>query len=298
MQPAKRARASNDEGDFAERKSSSNEAELFLASNLLRLQSEALLAEVSLISSSQLIEKYFESIKNLVCDESFVGDEISSNWMKRQCYSGLSLEEYAKEVAITFIKPSHIQKIGSYSLLTSTKPYIELDILVCLPNECFEERDILNHVYYDKRKLYLGVIAKKILSDSSVCSTPSNLWFEHFKGDIRKPIILFRPKSNSKFLVRIMLSAPEVLNVSKLKVENNSIRPLEWLKSSGTNAGVIPASLKPTPSYNQAILEDFRFIPEHDLIRTALAACPIMRNTIILFKVIMFFKCYYDLIKM
>ena len=63
-------------------------------------------------------------------------------------------------------------------------------------------RDLLNHVYFDKRKLYLSVIATS-LRNCLLLDTDS-VRISYFKGDPRKPIILAKPNFKTKYVVRII----------------------------------------------------------------------------------------------
>lgn len=64
-------------------------------------------------------------------------------------------------------------------------------------------RDILNHVYFDKRKLYLSVLLVNLKSSNLVDSHLISLAL--FKGDERKPIIHIADKMK-KYSIRIHLT--------------------------------------------------------------------------------------------
>ena len=71
-------------------------------------------------------------------------------------------------------------------------------------------RDILNQKYFDKRKLYLGGLAKSlsnIRSESNNEEFDYEISFSWFKGDMRKPILEINSPfihSNSKIIIRLI----------------------------------------------------------------------------------------------
>src|SRR3546814_4676564 len=53
-------------------------------------------------------------------------------------------------------------------------------------------RDILNHQYFDKRKLYLNKIAEALSRRTDLAT---DLQFSFFRGDMRKPVLIYTPAS-------------------------------------------------------------------------------------------------------
>ncbi len=51
-------------------------------------------------------------------------------------------------------------------------------------------RDILNHRYFDKRKLYLAALSKGLADECSVSKRFDGMSLAAFKGDSRKPILV------------------------------------------------------------------------------------------------------------
>ena len=64
-------------------------------------------------------------------------------------------------------------------------------------------RDIVNFTYFDKRKLYLGVLLQQLRLPENVAKFGSNMHLSCIKGDSRKPIILIKPNSKTPFLIRL-----------------------------------------------------------------------------------------------
>lgn len=70
-------------------------------------------------------------------------------------------------------------------------------------------RDILNHVYFDKKKLYLAYLAHFLSGKAHRdLIAADSLHFAHFKGDERKPILQLTPNLKMKHVpaVRIYLT--------------------------------------------------------------------------------------------
>lgn len=66
----------------------------------------------------------------------------------------------------------------------------------------------MNHIYFDKRRLYLAGVATLLnnsLSKSKKSPSSSyNLSVTHFKGDSRKPILQIVPPFSSVVVVRLI----------------------------------------------------------------------------------------------
>jgi hypothetical protein len=153
----------------------------------------------------------------------------------------------------------------------------------------------LNHVYFDKRRLYLAAIAKALNDSGLVSSVEAS----DFKQDFRKPFLIVKPNYKTKFTARIFVAAPvKSFKLSQLRHTKNNVRPLKWLEKlaasngsgSGTNgSGAVKAmdasTLSGTPGYNMAILEDIVVVLQHKLLSSAVSACSCFRDACILLKV-------------
>lgn len=64
-------------------------------------------------------------------------------------------------------------------------------------------RDIVNFTYFDKRKLYLGVLLQQLKLPENASKFGSNMHLSCIKGDARKPIIIFKPNLKTPYLVRL-----------------------------------------------------------------------------------------------
>lgn len=273
------------------------QTEILMKSNLLRLQVDEMLNEVRNEDyRSNSITKWIEYITDYILKSpSKIASSdllLTKKWLLKSKYKKeIVLNGYSqKSTSINFKSPKKVEVIGSYKHHTITSPFINIDIGVTMPKECFEERDILNHIYFDKRKLYLSAIAEALSKDESC----NDISVSNFKGDSRKPILVIKPKfKRSKNLtLRIFLMCPvSVFKLSQLRPSKNNVRPTKWMEtlekevSKGGEQKMDAKSLIPTPNYNLAILEDLAMGLEDQIISKFLDSCPIAKDTIILLKV-------------
>eukprot|EP01138_Halocafeteria_seosinensis_P003773 gb/GECG01003858.1/.p1 GENE.gb/GECG01003858.1/~~gb/GECG01003858.1/.p1 ORF type:complete len:1501 (+),score=200.78 gb/GECG01003858.1/:1-4503(+) len=86
-------------------------------------------------------------------------------------FPGLPLyHKCVQPVEMKWEKPSSIDVVGSFLLHTMTKPVLNVDLAVEIPDECFEERDIKNYAYFDKKQLYLRAIVSQLLNHPDIKS--------------------------------------------------------------------------------------------------------------------------------
>jgi U3 small nucleolar RNA-associated protein 22 len=271
--------------------------EILMKSNLMQLQITEMLNEVkaSPILEKKEIKAWLQAFTEVV--KGMKNKSYSGNWLSSVTHAKdvVTLTGYnSSAISIDFKAPSSIDIIGSSKLQTDTAPFLNIDINLTMPVDCMEERDILNHVYFDKRKLYLVAItealsknASKLLLDGDNCIN-----YAFFKGDNRKPIISLTPSTKKKVVIRIFVSpSTQSFNVNQLRVTKNNIRPKEWMdkiqdnKNKNQHDSLDVNTLLPTPFYNLAILEDLSINVHHQILTTIIKACPAARDAIILLKI-------------
>lgn len=126
------------------------------------------------------------------------------------------MTQTGEKVKFTFVTPEDIQLVGSFQLNTQSKGAMNVDVAVVIPKKVFKDRDIHSHLYFDKRTLYLGVIAKALLGKKETekpkfvkgkkkqqqkqqeQQTPETNLFQNvalkgFRGDAYKPYLEVRP---------------------------------------------------------------------------------------------------------
>lgn len=164
-------------------------------------------------------------------------NEVTFPWLKKLKIPGFNINEDSDvhsdhcNVKIAFEKPQQLELIGSYVTHTSTAPLLNVDIAVVMPPDIFDHRylftiklpfhlnlkiiilqilrcrDVLNHVYFIKRRLYLAVLAKHLAKQNNVDGQKYFSSFSWFKGDFRKPILEISPPANflkSRITVRLI----------------------------------------------------------------------------------------------
>ncbi|CAN1190623.1 Nucleolar protein 6 [Linum perenne] len=180
----------------------------------------------------------------------------------------------ADKAEFKFKRPSHLELGGSYSINCIARPETNVDLLLRLPKECFNEKDYLNHRYHAKRFLYLCVIKKFLKSSSSI----SKVEWSTFQNEARKPVLDVYPVASTPevpgFFVRIIPTAKSLFNVSKLGLRKNNIRALQ--------DGSTPV---PTPRYNSSILEDMSLEENSEFLRNTFTGWNELGEALILLKV-------------
>ncbi|KAF9612335.1 hypothetical protein IFM89_038938 [Coptis chinensis] len=180
----------------------------------------------------------------------------------------------ADKVEFTFKKPKFIEIGGSYLTQTIAKPCTSIDVFICLPKECFHEKDYLNHRYHGKRCLYLCVIKKYL----SKCSGVKKIEWETFQNEGRKPILVVYPVKElvelPGFSIRLIPVATSLFDIGKLKLTRNN---LHTLKQGDT--------CPPTPKYNTSILEDMFLVENSEYIRKVFVGWKELGEALILTKV-------------
>ncbi|KAJ1434703.1 Nrap protein-domain-containing protein [Ochromonadaceae sp. CCMP2298] len=142
----------------------------------------------------------------------------------------------------------------------------------CSPT-CWACRDILNHRYFDKRKLYLAALSL-CLQDPQLGLAAQDIQFAAFKGDERKPLLVFPCPAAPHICIRLVPAlADGVFKHVQLRANKSNVR--------GSQEG----RFSPTPLYNLAILEDMALLMQHGILQKSLAAAPALAQALVLFKV-------------
>ena len=239
--------------------------------------------EVPVEGTSEM--KFLSKLKNVII-KSLPITNINKKFLVTNKLESLSLLHYNKSQSINldYNPPTKIEIGGSYALRSQTKPFENIDVYVVMPDECFESNDLLNHVYFDKRRLYLGVLVT-IIKNNSLCLN-DNVNISFLKGDIRKPIISFY-SVKKKYHIRVIPTLNgKNLNLQRLASWKNNVRPLSWLSKIAKNKkrkmmdddedeadadvngnSMDHTSLPATPNYNMAIIEDLSILSTFKMIK-------------------------------
>eukprot|EP01038_Epipyxis_sp_PR26KG_P014271 gene14271-19147_t len=298
-----------------------------LRSNLLSLQVKELLDQVELKESSKDIIRnvgkdpsmdsvWVQSLLQLLKCPVAVDFEVSNDWLNNKGYNGLTISSKSNS-AINFKSPENVEIIGSYSSDTVTSPISNIDVAITLPSDIFDQRDILNHIYFDKRTNYLAGICYNLLENHDA---PENLasnkkkkrkanlesfiskyevTIASFKGDARKTILIIKPSAivnlSSAIEVRIIpVLTSGVFKISQLISTKNNVRPFSWMEKIKLNKakgvqdkerGLDSSKLPGTPQYNAAIVEDIVILTHNQILLKTITPHQNLRNAVMLFKV-------------
>ena len=265
-----------------------NNTDTLLRSNLLKLQVEEMLKEVSCeeISKKKKAQKMLTECIDLlkgIKGSDVEGKEISSSWLKKQGLRGFDLESSAGHLStpasITFTAPESVGACGSFKLQTGTAPFVNFDIAVTMPADMFEAGDILNHAYFKKRALYLGGLCAHLKKKGLV--TDENCSVALLKGDARKPVMQLKvPLKGLAASIRVFPIMPNtVFKLVQLRPSKNNVRPTSW--NGKGDAG----ELEGTPHYSAAVFEDIAGGTQLQFLEQTLGSCEVAKDLVVLFKI-------------
>lgn len=215
-----RKRHKNENSKFAlptkEEQMHLRETENLMRTNLLKLQVDEMMIEIKEDVHGNK-SSFIEWINNLRDAIPLFGDALSEavtvDWLRRKGIKGISLDgAESANLSIRYHPPVSTTIVGSFLHKTSTKPFLCVDIAVIMSPLSFEAKDIINFSYFDKRKLYLGVLLQQLLTPVNGSRFGSNVHITCMKGDSRKPVILIKPNKKTPYLVRLH---PTVLEHNK-----------------------------------------------------------------------------------
>jgi U3 small nucleolar RNA-associated protein 22 len=265
-----------------------NNTDSLLRSNLLKLQIDEMLGEVSceaVLNKKKVQNSIKEcmSILQSIGDTKYNGKEMTSSWLMKEGLEGFDVISSKSSApgsdSIQFTAPSSIDIIGSALLKTGTSPFVNVDLAVGMPETIFSQNDILNHVYFKKRALYLGGLCAVLRSKDFV--TENNCSVALLKGDIRKPVVVIKlALKSSTVTMRILPTMPNtVFKLMQFRPSKNNVRPASWDGKGEAD------TLRGTPHYNMSILEDIAAQTQHRFLQQSIYSSEVARNIIMLFKI-------------
>uniref|UniRef100_A0A670Z235 Nucleolar protein 6 n=1 Tax=Pseudonaja textilis TaxID=8673 RepID=A0A670Z235_PSETE len=169
------------------------ETENLFHSNLLRLQIEELLKEVTLKEKrKQRIEAFLHEIRTLLNNVPEVpAREITDqSWLPTGVKVPILQLPFKVKGKFHFLPPVEVNVVGSYLLGTCIKPDVNVDVAVIMPKEAFQEKDNLNQRYHRKRALYLAHLAQHLAETNRFGSVA----FGYQNGNHLKPVVLLQPQ--------------------------------------------------------------------------------------------------------
>ncbi|KAK9408751.1 nucleolar protein 6 [Crotalus adamanteus] len=169
------------------------ETENLFHSNLLRLQIEELLKEVTLKEKKkQRIDAFLHEISAMLRNvpELPARDITDQSWLPKGVKVPILQVPFKVKGKFHFLPPAEVKVVGSYLLGTCIKPEVNVDVAVTMPKEVFQEKDNLNQRYHRKRALYLAHLAQHLAERNHFGSVA----FAYANGNHLKPLLLLQPQ--------------------------------------------------------------------------------------------------------
>ncbi|KAJ7335150.1 hypothetical protein JRQ81_013091, partial [Phrynocephalus forsythii] len=255
VQPVKLSKADLYKPPTSEELSRLKETENLFHSNLLRLQIEELLKEVTLKEKrKQKINSFLHEINAVLktVPETPEKDITDQSWLPNGVKVPLLQLPFSVKGKFRFLPPEEVKVVGSYLLGTCIKPEVNVDLALIMPRELFQDKDNLNQRYHRKRALYLAHVAHHLAKEELFASVR----FAYMNRNHLKPIVLLQPQGkDAKALTVRLFACPAqgVFKPSRLHPNKNNVRTAWFMEKDSPAAG---ASEPPTPHYNNSILWD------------------------------------------
>ncbi|KAJ2751873.1 U3 snoRNP protein [Coemansia pectinata] len=272
-----------------------NETSLLFKSNLFKLQVDELLSETSVAANTKPTRGLDAALKQIRDVLTSLGDvkemstDSASNYVRKQSKASGKLAmipfpdpapAVGMPISFAFKAPKVVNIVGSYPLGMAAQSHsgFNVDVVVQMPAELFQERDYLNFRYFYKRAFYVAVLLIGLQQHSAI-SELFDVEFSCLRSDTRLPIVVLRPKSGVKHLgklgctVRILPSiAHDTLPLKRLSPERNYVRP-SYI-SNAKEAESDEANLPATPQYSATILSDALLLTHMKYLFETTEMCP------------------------
>ncbi|KAF4041365.1 Nrap protein domain 6 [Phytophthora infestans] len=198
-----------------------------------------------------------------------------------------------KEIVLPFQRPARLDIVGSYILQnmayagqkSGDYSVLTIDLAVEMPQSCFLPKDFGNYRYFDKRNLYLGVLASELQSHTELFS---EVKLQAWHGEYEKTVALLHVSSaflrehgikGGKVRVRVLpVATTELFKLAKLAPSRNNVKH---------EPNMTEAEMKQcrTPVYNNSILEDMLLRQHTRELHAALQEAPQLCEACVLAKV-------------
>ncbi|PYI26556.1 Nrap protein [Aspergillus indologenus CBS 114.80] len=179
-----------------------------------------------------------------------------------------------------YVKPTNVNVVGSLSLQTGAKSSnpLTVDLAVTMPSAIFQEKDYINHRFFQKRAYYIATIAAGI---KAAAGLDLHVKFALQDGDSLRPVIILEPitstksgNMSSKLRIRVITAIEESLfPVSRTIPTRNNIRqgPADSFISEGA-----------TPVYNASLRSEATVALYHKYIYSNIRRCESFKDACIL----------------
>lgn len=121
--------------------------EHLMRGNLLALEVQEMIEEVQLkkkTSAMKALDEYLDSVKTILSEKTakYVGKSITDKWTTKNIpQDPWPFVNYTDTLpSLNFDSPESMEVIGSHPMRTSTSPYFNVDLSICMNSKCFDER--------------------------------------------------------------------------------------------------------------------------------------------------------------
>ncbi|KAK3384972.1 Nrap protein [Podospora didyma] len=181
---------------------------------------------------------------------------------------------------VSFAKPQ-FNVVGSYVSKTMVKTQKDhtVDMVIVMPAEIFQEKDLLNLRYFYKRAYYLAVVAAALQKD---LSSEAQLSYDYLNGNPLCPVLSIHPTASQKkdnneitgpldYRIQIIPCSPDGF-FSKTKLNLGAA----LIRKTGEEAA--DSSPQPTPFYNSTLAAEGCFLSYLRLLRKTEKKCAAFRS--------------------
>lgn len=255
------------------------ETENLYSSNLIRLQIEEVLAEISpkqkflhqiehwFNQFSSVIENLEDKNDILIGEINFPANEGSN---KKDTFLNVLVEnmtalKHDKDFIIKFIHPESCSIFGEYQLQCLSKTDTQLNINVKIPAACFSTKDYLNNRYFIKRHYYLVYLLHS-LKKKILASKIEILFYDNLKFC---PFIQIQPEFSDKIKINVFASISEnYFNLNRFLPDRNNVKydfSSDFKDIAAKDFGEVG-----TPIYNSFIARDCTLQMNYDILQNLL----------------------------
>jgi hypothetical protein len=112
-----------------------------MSSGVLQLQMDEMLSETRIELSgkqSSNLKSWMDKLIQRLKTTQPPGGTITPLWLKEHGVNDISFRD--PHTSVTFVQPTKIDLIGSFSLRVATNPFVNMDLVVQLPPQILDER--------------------------------------------------------------------------------------------------------------------------------------------------------------
>ncbi|KRT80861.1 hypothetical protein AMK59_5942, partial [Oryctes borbonicus] len=210
------------------------ETENLYSSNLIRLQIEEVLSEIS------VKEKYLDQIelwwnnfctvlKSLGDEEGILLSEIKQQVGKKlsrrskfinELYKNKTKLKHDKDFLLKFSHAESYSIFGEYQLQCLTKSDLQLNVNIRMPTLCLSLKDYLNNRYFIKRHYYLVYLLYSIKEKISA-SKVEMVFHENLNF---LPFIRIIPQFSNKLTINVFVTTNNFFNLNRFLPDKNNIK--------------------------------------------------------------------------